>query len=369
MVDDEPTIASILARGLQHSGYRVAVANSGEEALEIMAEKRFDAMVTDLHMPKMRGDELLQRAQELDHHMVVILVTAAGDLQCAVRCLHQGAADYISKPFDLGDVAARLEKALERRELTLEQERLTAENHNYQLNLQQLVEEQAGQLRSMFQNSLQTLNYALEAKDESTRNHSHRVALVAEALAAKLPGFDRPAVERLRLAAEFHDIGKIGVPEAILSKAEPLTEDEYLQVKRHPEIGESILRPLFNDSELLAIVRGHHEQWSGAGYPDGLCGEDIAIGARIVAVSDAYDAMTSARPYREGMSQKQALGILYQGRWHQWDGNVVQALLDMAHSGELLEVTQKASTWVPGLTIVEGTAVDPTPYFGSVRAA
>lgn len=361
MVDDEPAVAGVLSRALSQVGYIVTTAFTGEEALDHVQGRTFDAIITDLHMPRMQGDELLRRCKCLDSSIVVLVLTAAGDIDCAVRCLQEGAVDYVSKPFDLHDVVARLDKALDQRHMFLNQQRLTSENLNYQLNLQKLVDEQAKQLRAMFQNSLQTLNYALEAKDESTRNHSHRVAMVASAIATQLPEFRKEDRDRLQMAAEFHDIGKIGVPESILTKSGELTEAEFELIKKHPEIGENILRPLFNDIHLLEIVRGHHEQWNGSGYPDGLMEHQIPLGARIVAVSDAYDAMTSARAYRRGMEPKQALEILSEGAWIQWDGDIVAVILSLAESGELFSLTASARSWTPGLYQVEGKSQRQEP--------
>jgi len=353
IVDDEPAVASVLGRSLEISGFRVTQVTSAEDALEHLRKDSFEAIITDLHMPRMQGDELLRRVRAIDESAAVILITAAGDLQCAVRCLQEGASDYIAKPFDLKDVGARLQNALERRALELEQKRLLEENLTYQFHLQRLVEEQSVRLKSTFHNSLQTLNYAIEAKDETTRNHSHRVAMVAVALARACTNSSEEFVGKLRLAAELHDIGKIGVPEAILVKAGPLSPKEFDLIKKHPEIGENILRPLFDDEDILGIVRSHHEQWNGDGYPDGLAGDEIPFGARIVAVSDAYDAMISARPYRKGMPPEEALVRLEEGAGTQWDLTVVQAMLKLASSGRLFSLTQEASQWTPAFYVVE----------------
>ncbi len=147
----------------------------------------------------------------------------------------------------------------------------------------------------------------------------------------------------LRVAALFHDIGKIGVPEVVLNKPGKLTEEEFAHIQKHPEIGETILRPLFADPDVLSIIRNHHERWDGGGYPDGLKGEAIPFGARIVAVADSYDAMTSARSYRAGMDPERALDILAKGAGTQWDPEIVGALLGLADADELTELANRPS--------------------------
>lgn len=331
IVDDEEAVAAVLARGLAHAGYETAVAYSGEEALLRLAERSFDVLLTDIHMPRMRGDDLQRIARERYPDLAVLLITAAQDIACAVECMKEGVYDYMTKPFDLSDVAVRVGKALERR-------RLTVLHREHQLLLEQRVEEQAERIRGMFRHSLEVLNQALEAKDECTRNHSVRVADLAVAIAERLCPDDMQFIARLRVAALLHDIGKIGVPEAILNKPGKLDDSERAFIRRHPIIGETILRPLFGgDAEMMAIVRHHHEYWNGAGYPDGLVGENTPFGARIMAVADAYDAMTSVRPYRPPMSPARALRILREGAGTQWSAVVVNTFLSLAEEGLLPE--------------------------------
>jgi response regulator RpfG family c-di-GMP phosphodiesterase/anti-anti-sigma regulatory factor len=336
VVDDEEAVATVLSRGLSYAGFEVATARSGQEALERLAERHFDALLTDIHMPRLRGDEMQRIARERDPDLAVLLITAADETACAVECLKDGVFDYLTKPFDLSDVVVRVRKALERRELI-------RENNDYRQNLEARVVEQAERLRKMMQGSLESLIHALEAKDPTTHNHSARVADLATVLATRVRPGDTAFGARVRVAALFHDIGKIGVPESVLNKREQLEEHEMALVKRHPEIGETILRPLL-DEETVAMVRGHHEHVSGAGYPDGLKGEAIPLGGRIIAVADAYDAMTSTRPYRPEITQPHVLEILRDGVGRQWDAVVVEALLTMAAEGRLGERQVRPST-------------------------
>ncbi len=328
VVDDEAEVANVLARGLTGTGYKVSVAHSGGEALERLEAGAFDLLLTDMHMPRMQGDELQRIARHRDPDLAVILITAAQDAQDAVRCMQEGASDYIVKPAPLADVSVRVQKALERRRLVLE-------NRDYQTHLEERVAEQADRIRRMLMQSLETLSYALEAKDENTRNHSVRVAELVATLAGHLAPEDKTYHMRLKLAALLHDIGKIGVPEAILNKPGQLTPEEFGQIQKHPVIGETILRPMLgSEDDIMSVVRNHHERWDGGGYPDGLAGEDTPLGARIAAVADAYDAMTSARPYRPGMLPEQALKVLREGAGTQWDPRVVASAMELAAAGQ-----------------------------------
>lgn len=329
VVDDEEAVASVLARGLRYAGYQTATAQSGSEALEKLALRHYDALLTDINMPKMRGDELQRIARARDPHLATLLITAADDTACAVKCLKEGAFDYLLKPFEIADVVVRVGKALERQQMTREVE-------NYRHNLEARVKQQSGQIKQTVQGSLHSLIHALEAKDPNTRNHSARVADLSVLLTRMVRPSDEDFTARVRIAALFHDIGKIGVPEAILNKRGTLTHAEVKQVRKHPEIGAAILLPLL-DPVIVEIVRAHHEHVSGGGYPDKLVGEAIPHGGRIVAVADAYDAMTSARPYRGEIARHEVLQILAGGAGVQWDYDVVQALFSLAKAGTLAE--------------------------------
>lgn len=327
VVDDEQAVASVLCRGLSRAGYDVSVACNGEEALARLETEPFDVLLSDIHMPKMRGDELQRRARERAPDLAVVLITAAYDVSVAVECLREGVFDYVTKPFDLSDVIARVNKALERRDL------LRAKR-GYQADLEKRVAEQAERLHQTMRGSLEALIHALEAKDPNTRDHSARVSHLAVRLVRHLCSGEAALAERVRVAALFHDVGKIGVPEAILNKPGRLTEGEMAFVRRHPEIGETILAPLL-EPEMLAIVRHHHERWDGNGYLDGLSGAFIPLGARIVAVADSFDAMTSSRPYRDRLSPADAGAVFQENAGRQWDPRIVAAILPLIESGEI----------------------------------
>jgi len=233
--------------------------------------------------------------------------------------VRQGAYDYVTKPFNLGEVTLSVERALEKRRLELE-------IRDYQLHLEQKVEEQAQKIRTAFLNAITSLAYALEAKDKYTSGHSQRVAGISVAIAAEL-GLSKTEIEKIRLAGLIHDIGKIGVREAVLNKPGKVSAKEYQHILSHSDIGEHILTPIVEDEAILKAVRHHHERYDGRGYPDGLSGEQIPLGARILAVADAYDAMKSERPYRGAMSVETACAEIERGKGTQFDPEVVDAFL------------------------------------------
>ena len=327
VVDDEEEIALVLARALTDAGYDVTLAASGQAALDRLGEGPYQLLLTDIYMPALRGDELMIRALETDPTLAVMLVTAIDDTACAVECLKRGACDFLLKPFDLDDVIVRVAHALDRR-------RLERESAAYRLSLEARVAEATDQLRRTVQQALESLIHTLEAKDPFTQNHSLRVADTATELVTRMRPGDARLHAQVRIAGLFHDIGKIGIPEHILHKPGALTDEERAIVQRHPEMSALILAPML-DTEIVRIVRSHHESWDGGGYPDRLAGEDIPLGARILAVSDAYDAMTSVRPHRPALPLPQVLSTLYAGAGQQWDQEAVVALLKLVAGGRL----------------------------------
>ena len=224
-------------------------------------------------------------------------------------CLHLGAADFLLKPISLSELQARVSRALEKRALVLQ-------NRFYQQHLEQQVQAQATRIQELFLQGVQMLARALEAKDAYTRGHSMRVSQYAVATASRL-GFTGQGLEGIRLGGELHDIGKIGTREAVLHKPTSLTPEEFRQITEHPALGERMLSPLAHESpDVLKIVRSHHERLDGRGFPDGLRGEKIPIEARIVAVADSFDAMTTRRPYREARPPVRRHGRASQGSRH-----------------------------------------------------
>jgi response regulator RpfG family c-di-GMP phosphodiesterase len=328
VVDDEPSVREVMSRVLEGVGYRVFQADSGAAALDLLERehRNVELVISDLQMPGMDGAEFLRRVRARWPELGTVIVTGVSELNTAVELLQAGAYDYITKPFGIDDVAARVRQALDKR-------RLIAENRRYQAQLAQLVRQQAVRIEELFLEAVQMLVEALEAKDAYTRGHSARVSAYAAATARAL-GMSATEVDLVQLGAEMHDVGKIGVREAVLLKPANLTDEEYRHIMEHTVIGARILAPLFkNAPQALAIVRSHHERFDGKGFPDGLKGEEIPLYARIVCVADAFDAMTSGRTYRTARRPQEAFSEMHAHVGRQFDPEIVDAFI-RAHDGE-----------------------------------
>ena len=293
IADDEPRLRQVLVRLMTGDGFTCLEAGTGLEALDQLAKVDATILLTDLRMPKMDGSELLKQALAKYPDLAVILITAVAEVEVALDCLANGAMDYLTKPFHLEEVRARVTQALEKRQLILE-------NRAYQRDLEARVAAQARRLEELFLGGIQSLVQALEVKDQYTRGHSIRVSQYSVLLAREV-GLPDASVRQIELGGHVHDIGKIGVREAVLNKEDPLTDEEYQHIMTHPMVGWHILSPLFGDAPMaLSVVRSHHERYDGRGVPDNLVGEAIPYEARIAAVADAFDAMVSGRAYRRG---------------------------------------------------------------------
>lgn len=319
VVDDEPNIRTLLERALRPEGYRIQTAASAEEALERFAPERFDVVLSDLCMPGMSGIDLLGRAKALDPHVGFIILTGAGTIDNAVEALRLQADDYLLKPFNLDEVAFSVARVLQHR-------RLVRENQYYQRHLEDRVQEQAKQIEEMFVDALLSLANAIEARDGYTGGHVERVTRYAVSTAAEL-GLGGEALRQLWVGALLHDVGKIGVPDQILKKSAALTDDEYREMKRHPEIGAAIMeRSAFLRPAIDGVLH-HQERWDGRGYPFGLKGEEISLAGRILSVADTFDAIVTTRPYRSRQSVEAAVAELRRCAGTQFDPIVVEAFV------------------------------------------
>jgi len=320
VVDDEPRLRRVLVRLLEGEGFTCQEAGSGTEALALMQQEPVPLVISDLRMPQMDGVTLLREVISRWPDTAVIMVTAVAEVESAVACLQLGALDYVAKPFHLDEVRARVTQALDKRRLILE-------NRMYQQELERRVQEQARRIEELSLERLQALVHALEEKDPYLRGHSVRVANYAFGIGREL-ALAPAALDLISMGAELHDLGKIGVSEAVLHKPGKLTDVEYRHIMEHPVTGARILGPLMRDAPVaLAIVRSHHERLDGKGFPDGLKGEEIPVEVRVVTVADSFDAMTSLRPYRPALSVASAMEQLEEGKGVQFDPGAVQAFL------------------------------------------
>ena len=340
VVDDEPRLRRVLVQLLEHDGFRCREAGTGAEGLTAMEAEPAPLVISDLRMPEMDGVTLLGQLVQRWPDTAVLMVSAVADVDIAVKCLQLGALDYVSKPFNLEEVRARVKQALERRQLrlelksyqrSLEESKRSLEESNRSLEeskrsleesnrtLEDKVQVQSNRIKELFLGGVHALAQALEEKDTYLRGHSERVEEYAVSI-ARCVGLDDHTIDAISHGGRLHDIGKIGISEEVLHKAGKLTDAEYRHIMEHPVIGDRILRPLLGDAPIvLAVVRSHHERIDGKGLPDGLAGDRIPMAARIVSVADAFDAMTSERPYRHSFSVDRALLELRTHRGVQWD--------------------------------------------------
>jgi putative two-component system response regulator len=329
IVDDEPRLRQVMVHLMRGDGFQCIEAGNGIEALEQLASHAVTLVLSDLRMPKMDGVELLREIRNRFPDCAVVMITAVADVEMAVNCLAIGAADYVIKPYQLEDVRARVAQALDKRRLILE-------NRAYRESLEERVQVQARRLEELFLASVQSLAEALELKDPYTRGHSIRVSQYSSVIARSL-GLGGEILRQIELGGHVHDIGKIGVRETVLNKADRLTPEEYEHIMTHPVLGWRILAPLLADTpNALNIVRSHHERFDGRGIPDGLRGAAIPLEARIAAAADAFDAMTSDRPYRASeMTLDMAVDEIRRCSGSQFDPAVVDALVAASARGEL----------------------------------
>ena len=328
VADDEAHLRRVLVRLMQGEGFTCHEAPNGRVALELLERVPATLVISDLHMPELDGMGLLREIRERLPDTAVIMITAVADVATAVSALAVGAMDYLTKPFHLDEVRARVRQALEKRRLVLE-------NRSYQQRLEERVAEQSRRLESLFLASIQSLADALEVKDPYTHGHSLRVSNYSVAIARAI-GVSDQMVQQIEIGGRVHDIGKIGVREAILNKAGPLTPDEYQHIMTHPTVGWRILAPLLREMPMsLNIVRWHHERYDGSGAPDRLVSDAIPLEARIVAVADTFDAMTSIRPYRPGVPLDDTLAELRRCSGAQFDPVCVGAFLEAFDAGAI----------------------------------
>ncbi len=333
VVDDEPAIRDFLQEGLNGSGYFCTIASNGYEALDRLQEREFSLVLSDIDMPRMDGVKLLQALQAGHPDIEVVMITGVVDVEVALQAIRMGASDYLTKPFNLEEVRFTIQKALEKRRLILE-------NREYQRNLEEKVAERTAQvvlkhreieslfdkLHSSYETTLKALAAALDTRDTETQGHSVRVSEYTLVIARRM-GVKEPELTDIRRGALLHDVGKIGISDAVLRKPGKLTAEEWVEMKLHPEIGHRILSEIVFLENSLPIVLSHQERYDGSGYPRGLRGEEIPLGARIFAVVDTLDAMTSDRPYRRALTYEDAREEILRNRGVQFDPRVVELFL------------------------------------------
>ncbi|HEX8396139.1 MAG TPA: HD domain-containing phosphohydrolase [Pyrinomonadaceae bacterium] len=323
IVDDKPEIRELLSDFLGDS-YECLQADSAESALAEIKRQNFAVVISDICLPGMTGLEMIPQIAAQSPETRVIVISGQQTVEDAINALRAGAFDYILKPFDLLQVEASVRRAAEHFELKVIKRR-------YDLHLEELVAERTAELDSAldevensYRSTLKALVQALETRDFETHGHSERVVTFSLRLAYELD-LDAGQMRSLEFGAMLHDIGKIGVPDAVLRKPAALDDAEWAKMRLHPLHGQQILRGIPFLEGAIKIVAQHHEKWDGTGYPLGLKGEEIDLNARIFAVVDAFDAIVSDRVYRAGRSYEEALAEIERCSGKQFDPEVVAA--------------------------------------------
>ena len=323
VVDDDTANLKIAGHILSELGMRISALKSGEMLLEFLKNNAPDLILLDIHMPGMDGFETIRKLRALDAgaHVPVIFLTADEDTDTEARGLLAGAMDFVKKPFVPEVLQLRVRNTIDlirlQRNLSEEVDKKTRE----------VVQEQLKNQRLSMQ-VVRTLAGAIDAKDTYTNGHSTRVAEYSKEIARRF-GYSEKALEDIYMMGLLHDVGKIGVPDAVINKPARLSEDEFDVIKNHPVMGARILKTITEMPKLATGARWHHERYNGAGYPDGLSGTDIPEEARIIAVADAYDAMTSRRSYRDILSQDKVRQEIETGKGTQFDPVFADIMLSM----------------------------------------
>ena len=323
IVENEPEASATLSRWLEAEGYECVLASDVGEACEQLDQDDFSVLLADSVIPEKSGFELVAKAKGHDPDVAVILAAASEDRKKVIKFLKKGAYGYVTKPLDQDEVTINVAQAVERRRLLLASQRSEQE-------VKEKIQARLERIGQREEHTILRLVWAAECRDEATGDHIRRIGLYSAELAQAL-GWDQQRVNDIRLAAPMHDIGKIGIADGILLRAERLTSEEFAVLKRHTEMGARILAG--SDVPMLQMARdialSHHERWDGLGYPQGVAGEEIPESARIVAIVDVYDALSHPRVYRPAHPDEEVTAIMADGRGKHFDPRIFDCFLEV----------------------------------------
>jgi putative nucleotidyltransferase with HDIG domain len=350
-VDDEVNILRAVERLMRHEPCQILTASRGKEALDVLDRHPCHVVVTDQRMPEMSGVDLLSAVRERQPDIVRMMLTGYTEMNVAVDAINKGEIyRLITKPWNDEELKATLRQAFDHFDLKNEIRRLNQVTREQNLKLQDMnrnlegkvrertkqVADKHQELRIAYVQTIRALAEAVDAKDAYTRGHSERVGVYASKMAREI-GLPREIIERVYISGLLHDVGKIGVPDAVITKPDRLTDEEYELIKQHPEIGARILQPVEFLSDVVTCVRHHHEWYDGSdsGYPDRLRGDQIPLPSRIILVADTVEAMTSDRPYRKGLPLEVVVRELHKFSGSQFDPRCSEVMLRLLeHEGE-----------------------------------
>lgn len=326
VVDDEPAACTLLTVFLAQAAFDCTTALSGEEALSVLKREPVAAVISDLNMPGISGLELLAEVHRRYPHLAFLVTTGVDDVRVGVQAMQGGADDYLVKPFEEGAVITSLHRALEKK-------RLEREVENYREHLEEMVAERTQQLQAAvrqiernYEDTLEALGAAIDLRDSDTAGHSQRVCRYALEI-AKAMGLPEVQLKNLSMGAHLHDIGKLAIPDAILLTPGPLSAEEWVIMKEHVRVGYDLVSRISFLAGAAEIILTHHERCDGSGYPRGLQTEQIPLGARIFAVADTLDAVTSDRPYQAARSFEAGLELIRRESGRLFDPQVVSVFL------------------------------------------
>jgi putative nucleotidyltransferase with HDIG domain len=326
IVDDEASSRKLLTAMLGEAEIACTTAASADEGLRILETEAVDAILSDLQMPGISGMAFLAKVRPRYGHIAFLMITGVNDVAVGIEAMRKGADDYLIKPLQFEIVMASLGRALEKK-------RLEREVENYRQHLEEMVKERTGQLERAlreversYEDTLEALGAAIDLRDSETSGHSHRVTLYSAKIAKEM-GVPENELKTIAMGAWLHDIGKLAIPDAILLKPGVLNEEEWTIMRSHAQRGFDLVKRIPFLADAAGIVLTHHERCDGSGYPQGLKAADIPLGARIFAVADTVDAMTSDRPYRAALSFEEAYKEIQGGSGTRYDSQAAGVFL------------------------------------------
>lgn len=339
IIDDEPAILRSLGRLLENAGYRCEFASSAPEAMARLEQRTFELVLSDVNMPGESGIELAKQMSQEHPDVALVMVTGVDDPKVGELAMDLGAFGYLIKPFKPNEILIMVSNALRRRKLEIERREHTAlleqTVEQRTIELRQVIinlEQSRGKVQQSREEMIHRLARAAEFRDNETGQHLQRMSQYCYLIAQRL-GLEAERCELIRITSLMHDVGKIGIPDAILFKPGQLTSEEFAVMKMHTEIGFKILSE--SEESILAMAADiaimHHEKIDGTGYPKQLRGEEISLEGRIAAVADVFDAVSTVRIYRDAMPRHQALNILKEGRGTHFDPEVIDCFFDSLH--------------------------------------